>query len=74
MARSDTQVNIRIPPSMRDHLRKRAERNRRSVNSEIVYYLDRALASENENGPAEAATSPDHDQNHYPAKNGGIDA
>lgn len=52
---------IRLPEGMRDRIRQRAEANRRSMNSEIVHYLDRALAAENEKGPAEAATSPDHE-------------
>ena len=55
---------IRFPQGMRDRIRENAAANRRSMNSEIVHYLDRALAAENEDGPAAAATAPDleHDQ------------
>ncbi|WP_428054910.1 Arc family DNA-binding protein [Devosia oryzisoli] len=61
LARSDPQVNIRIPPDMRERIRERAEANRRSMNSEIVHYLDRALAAENENGPAATGIAPDQE-------------
>lgn len=53
------QYPLRMPAGMRERIRERAAENRRSMNSEIVHYLDRALAAENEKGPAEAATSPD---------------
>lgn len=52
---------LRMPDGMRAKIRQRADLNRRSMNAEIVHYLDRALAAENENGPAEAATSPDQE-------------
>lgn len=51
---------VRLPDGMRDRIRVNAEANRRSMNSEIVHYLDRALAAEEAKGPAEAATSPSH--------------
>lgn len=60
MARTDPQVNLRLPDGMRERIRERAAENRRSMNAEIVHYLDRALAAQNEKGPAEAATSPSH--------------
>ena len=50
---------LRLPDGMRERIRQRAEANRRSMNSEIVHYLDRALAAENENGPAATAIAPD---------------
>jgi plasmid stability protein len=55
---------LRMPDGMRDRIRERAEANRRSMNSEIIYYLDRALAAENEKGPAATAIAPsqEHDQ------------
>ncbi|MBD8065630.1 Arc family DNA-binding protein [Devosia sp. PTR5] len=46
---------------MRERIRERAEANRRSMNSEIVHYLDRALAAENENGPAATGIAPDQE-------------
>lgn len=55
---NDPQMKIRLPAGMRDRIRSNAEANRRSMNSEIVHYLDRALAAEEKKGPAEAATSP----------------
>lgn len=64
MARVDQQLNIRLPAGMRERIRVKAEANRRSMNSEIVYYLDRALAAEERKGPAEAATSPSHGHQH----------
>lgn len=57
---------IRLPDGMRDRIRRRAEHNRRSMNSEIVHYLDRALAAENENGPAATGIAPDQEQETNP--------
>lgn len=53
-------LNIRLPDGMRDRIRERAASNRRSMNAEIVHYLDCALGAQEEKGPAEAATSPSH--------------
>lgn len=58
MARTDLQVNIRIPPKMRESIRHHAAANRRSINSQIVHYLDRALAADETKDPAAAATAP----------------
>lgn len=60
-------VNIRLPDGMRESIRQRAAANRRSMNSEIVHYLDRALAAEKNEGPAEAATSPSHGSSNPPS-------
>jgi plasmid stability protein len=54
---------LRLPDGMRDRIRTNAESNRRSMNSEIVHYLDRALAAEEKKGPAEVAASPSHGPN-----------
>lgn len=51
---------VRLPDGMRDRIRERAASNRRSMNAEIVHYLDCALGAQEEKGPAEAATSPSH--------------
>lgn len=51
---------LRMPDGMRDRIRRKANANRRSMNSEIVHYLDRALAAEEAKGPAEVAASPSH--------------
>lgn len=48
--------NVRMPATMRDSIRERAAENRRSMNAEIVHYLDRALAAQNEKGPAATAS------------------
>ncbi len=52
-------LNVRLPMGMRDRIRERATANRRSMNAEIVHYLDRALEEGREaNGAASAATDP----------------
>lgn len=51
---------LRLPDGMRDRIRERAAANRRSMNAEIIHYLDRALADQNEIGAAPAATGPRH--------------
>lgn len=55
---------VRLPDGMRESIRQRAAANRRSMNQEIVHYLDRALAAGKNEGPAGAPTppSPDHQQ------------
>jgi hypothetical protein len=52
------QFALRLPAGMRERLRHDAAANRRSMNSQIVHYLDRALAAEKNEGPAEGTTSP----------------
>ena len=56
------QYPLRLPQGMRDRIRERAAANRRSMNAEIVHYLDRALADPAQTkGPAEvAASEPSH--------------
>ncbi|MBN9334909.1 Arc family DNA-binding protein [Devosia sp.] len=58
MQREAEKYIVRFPDGMRDRLRQQAKANRRSMNSEIVHHLDRALAAENENGPAATAIAP----------------
>ncbi|MGB3831197.1 MAG: Arc family DNA-binding protein [Mesorhizobium sp.] len=54
-------LSVRLPKGMRNRIRERAAANRRSMNAEIVHYLDRALADQPEiNGAASAATDPRH--------------
>lgn len=66
ISRQADQYPLRMPPGMRERIRQSAENNRRSMNSEIVHLVDRALAAENENGPAATAIAPsqEHDQPH----------
>ena len=66
-SRSADKYILRLPDGMRARIRERAAANRRSMNAEIVHYLDHALAAQTEiKGPAEAATSPSH-VTHQPA-------
>lgn len=59
-----TTLNVRMPTGMRDRIRERADINRRSMNSEILHYLDRALAAAVEaRGPAGSAIPPGHGPN-----------
>lgn len=64
VGRKADQYPLRMPEGMRDRLSKRAEVNRRSLNSEIIHVLDRALAAENEKGPAATAIAPDLNTTH----------
>jgi plasmid stability protein len=59
---------LRLPTGMRDRIRQRAAANRRSMNSEIVHYLDRALAAEETKSPATAATVPGSEHDQSPSK------
>lgn len=53
-------MNIRLPDGLRDALKVRAAINRRSMNAELVFHLERALRD------ADAATGEGLD-NHAPA-------
>lgn len=46
MTRTDPQLGIRLPGELKDRIRKSAERNRRSMNGEIVFLLEQALPGE----------------------------
>lgn len=70
MTQSDPQMKIRLPADAKTFVQEQAQRDASSQNSVIVRAIRAAM---NTKGPAEAATSPSHDQNHYPAKNGGVD-
>lgn len=48
-ARAVEPLSVRLPPGMRSKIREHAKANRRSMNAEIVHYLDRALAGQPEN-------------------------
>lgn len=56
-SRSYTKFIVRLPDGMRDRIKAAARANGRSMNAEIVFLLERSFQ---ENGPAEAATSPSH--------------
>lgn len=42
---------VRMPPELKDWLKRRAERNRRSANSEILALMEQARTAEKENAP-----------------------
>ncbi|MFM0405219.1 Arc family DNA-binding protein [Paraburkholderia dipogonis] len=48
MARSDPQVNIRMPAELKERLESARIETKRSLNSEIVERLERSLASDDE--------------------------
>lgn len=48
---------IRLPDGMRDRIRQNAEANRRTMNAEIVHYIDKALALKAETATSEPASS-----------------
>lgn len=47
-------LNVRLPDELHDRLKAAAERDRRSLNAEILHLLDRALA-DGEHGQTPAA-------------------
>lgn len=57
-------LTVRMPPELCGRIRDHAKANRRSMNSEIIHHLDRALATENENGPAATGIAPDLEHDH----------
>ena len=61
ISRKTDQYPLRLPEGMRDRIRQQAAVNRRSVNSEIIFYLDQALEAREENGPAAGATALDQE-------------
>lgn len=48
---------IRMPEGMRDRIRKKAEENRRTMNAEILHYIDKAMTSETKTATSELAGS-----------------
>ncbi|WP_072339622.1 Arc family DNA-binding protein [Devosia enhydra] len=57
-------IMLRLPDGMRDRIRNKAAANRRSMNAEIVHYLDRALVAEEASGALGAATPARRDHPH----------
>lgn len=62
-AASPLHLTVRMPIELRDRLRDSASDNRRSLNSEIVHVLDRALAAEKAKDPASVGALPGHGSN-----------
>lgn len=48
---------IRLPVGMRDQIRANAEASRRTMNAEILHYIDRALSPETKTATSEPASS-----------------
>lgn len=46
MSREDPQMKIRLPQMLKFQIEVRAERNKRSINAEIVSLLERAVSNE----------------------------
>lgn len=53
--RNAEQFVVRMPPGMRDQLKRRAEENRRSLNSEILVLLEAAVAAEGATAAGQAS-------------------
>lgn len=49
---------VRLPNGMRDRIRANAEAARRSMNAEIVHYIDQALEAQTEKGAVGTAIPP----------------
>lgn len=52
-SRGDDQFSLRMPNGLRDRVKASADNNGRSMNSEIIHHLERALAQ-----PASAGNDP----------------
>lgn len=53
--RGSDQFLLRLPEGLRTRVKEVAETNRRSMNSEIIYQLERSLAPTSETQKADAA-------------------
>ncbi|NKK87563.1 Arc family DNA-binding protein [Rhizobium leguminosarum bv. viciae] len=47
--------NLRLPTGLRDRIKEEAERNRRSMNAEIIFHIERAMFDTFEMKKGEAA-------------------
>lgn len=68
---NEVRMTIRLPGEAASFLAREAKENFTSKNAQVVRAIRAAMKAK---GPAEAPTSPSHDQNPNPTKNGGIDA
>lgn len=48
MEREKASLQLRVPADMRERIREAAQTNRRSMNSEIIYHLEKALGANEE--------------------------
>jgi len=58
------QYMLRFPPGLRERVKQSASVNHRTMNAEMIHHIEAAVGKAK--GPAEAPTSPSHDQNHSP--------
>lgn len=49
---------IRLPEGMRDRIRENAEASRRTMNAEILHYIDKALVTETTKATTKPGSSP----------------
>lgn len=47
-SRGSDQFNVRLPPGLREKISDLAKNNMRSMNSEIVFHLEKAVRSQSE--------------------------
>ena len=71
MLDNDVRMTVRLPAEAASFLAAEAKQNFTSRNAQVVRAIREAMRAK---GPAEAATSPDHDQNHPTQMDGGDDA
>ncbi|WP_415483605.1 Arc family DNA-binding protein [Acetobacter papayae] len=57
MSRTDPQMKIRLPPDLHAYMKRRAWRERRSMNSEIILLILREM--EKEKAPGSRQANPD---------------
>ena len=57
MTRTDPQLKVRLPPDVRDRVQRSAQEDRRSMNSQIIVLLERALPAEETKTATEPANS-----------------
>ncbi len=58
MARSDNQIFIRVSSELRDAIQAAAKYNRRSINSELIFTLEKLYMSQNQNGMSSSRSLP----------------
>ncbi|MBN9055228.1 MAG: Arc family DNA-binding protein [Rhizobiales bacterium] len=52
--KSADKLMVRLPEGLRDRLKNTARENRRSMNAEVIYHLERLLAEPSKTKKAEA--------------------
>jgi hypothetical protein len=57
VTQADPQMKIRLPPAVKDWIVQRSAQNRRTMNGEIVFRLEAAMAAEQAGRPADGASA-----------------